>query len=779
MTFKINKVVVLGAGVMGSSIAAHIVGAGIPVRLLDIRPNKLTEDEEKKGQTLDSYEVRNRFSIAGKKRILNPKTNSIYDTKLGHMIEVGNFEDDLEKISDSDWIIEVIVENLNIKKSMFKDIEKYKKEGSIVSSNTSGISINDMVEDMSVEFRKNFLGTHFFNPPRYMKLLELIPNSDTDKKVLDFMEEFGTRILGKGVVIAQDTPSFIANRIGAYSSINIVNLALEYGFDIPKVDQLTGDLIGRPKSATYRTLDMVGLDVFNFVAEGTIDNITDENEKLELKLPTFILELIDKGHLGDKARQGFYKRVKTEKGRSTLVWDKDKKEYVEFEKPIIDAVTEAKRSDNKLRTMVYGDSKENKFVWEIMRNILLYSAEKATEITDDYRKIDDAMRWGYNWNLGPFQLWDEIGLEKSVDLMKEEGIEIPQWIEERIVDGKTKFYDQAESHKDFIQLNSDENKVIFEKEDGKLIDLGDGVVCFKITSKGNSITDGVLEALSESLKIAKKDYKGLVIGNEGGNFSVGANLDDIGRLAKNEAWDELYDLVEKFQVANQNLKYADIPVVAAPYARALGGGAELALHATRIVAHAELYMGLVEVGVGLVPGGGGSKELLFRAMEDMERTTLLERTNKVTELWKKIAMAKVSSSGHDAKRNGFMSLKDRIVMNEDYLIDEAKKEVLRIYEEGFKPKLEKNILAIGATGKASIDYMIESMVQGKFISEYDAYLAKKVAYILSGGDVLPDTPIDENYVLKLEREVFVDLCKENKTQDRIEHMLKSGRPLRN
>ncbi|MEY8414831.1 3-hydroxyacyl-CoA dehydrogenase/enoyl-CoA hydratase family protein [Tissierella praeacuta] len=779
MVFKINKVAILGSGVMGSSIAAHIVGAGIPVLLLDMQPTELNEEDIKLGLNKDSYEFKNKLAINGKKGVLSSKSKSIYDKDLGHMIELGNFQEDLDRISECDWIIEVIVEDLYIKKQMIKQINKYKKDGAIVSSNTSSISINLISEDMDIEFRRNFLGTHFFNPPRYMRLLELIPNKDTDENVIKFMAEFGSKRLGKGVVIAKDTPSFIANRIGGYSIINAINIGIKYGFTIPKVDQLTGDIIGRPKSATYRTMDMVGLDVLKFVAEGISNVIDDKKEIEELKLPTFILDLVRKGYLGDKSKQGFYKKIKEGQISKTLVWDIDKQDYVEFERENILAISEARKSYNKIANFIYGDSIESKFAWEIVKNILLYSGRKAYEISDDYKDIDKAMRWGYNWEIGPFQLWDLIGFEKSLNRMKEEGEDIPSWIEDRLINEKLYFYDKGSLDLPYVHLESSNNKVLEKRKDGCLLDIGDDVLLLQITSKANSITSGVLEILSYSLEEAERNYKGLVVGNEGGNFSVGANLLDISILAKEKRWSDLDALVANFQKVNLDIKCSKIPVVAAPYNMTLGGGAELALHASRIVSHVELYMGLVELGVGLVPGGGGSKELLFRAMEGLDRFDLIEMTKRVTKVWELIVKAKVSSSAYEAKKNGYLSSKDKIVMNIDYLLDESKKEVIRINDEGYRQFIKKNILAIGKTGRANLQYIIQSMEKGGFISEYDAYLADKVAYILSGGDVLPGTEIGEEYILKLEREVFVELCKEKKTQERMEYMLRVGKPLRN
>jgi 3-hydroxyacyl-CoA dehydrogenase len=779
MSFSINKVAVLGAGVMGAGIAAHIVGAGIPVCLMDIAPRELTDKEKAKGLTLESPVVRNRFAQAGKDRVVNPRYKSIYDKDMGSMIQVGNFSDNLDMLSECDWIIEVIVEELNIKKNFMKQVDEYRKSGSIVSSNTSGVSINKIVEDMPAEFKQNFLGTHFFNPPRYMNLFEIIPGNDTNPELVDFMNEFGVKRLGKGVVMAKDTPNFIGNRIGTYATVNSIQLMNKYGFDIAKTDQLTGPVMGRPKSATFRTIDMVGLDILTHVADNVINSIDDEAEKEEFTVPGFVKKLMDKGYLGDKTRQGFFKKVKTEKGRETLVWNHEEEDYVPLVIEKVEAVQKAVKSKNKYETLVNGDQEENRFAWEAIKNVLLYSAKKIPEITDDYKEIDNAMKWGYNWEMGPFEIWDVIGFEKSVSRMKEEGESIPVWIEDRVSARQNKFYIKGNIETPYISIASPKNKVVMDNGDAALVDLDDGVLCIQFKSKGNTITDGVIDMLHQSVEVVEKSYNGLVIGNQSNNFSAGASLLVIGDLARNKNWKELESIVDRFQKANMALKYCRKPVVAAPYGMTLGGGAEVSLHAHSIAVHAETYMGLVEAGVGLVPGGGGTKEILLRNTENLGKVTIAELTTHVKKAWEIIAMAKVSGSAHEAVKNTFVRKSDKIVMSKDYLIDEAKDKVLYLHEGGYRPLQNMPVKVVGTTGKAAIQYNIDFMKEGKFISEYDAYISDKIAHILTGGNVPAGTYVTEQYLLELEKEAFVSLCGEEKTLQRIEYMLSKGRPLRN
>ena len=774
-----KKVCVLGAGTMGSGIAAHIVGAGIPVCVLDIAPKELTQKEKAKGLTLDSFEVKNRFAIAGKEKVTNLKSKAIYDKDFGDMIEVGNFTDNMDMIRGCDWIIEVIVENLEVKKNFINQINEYRKEGAIVSSNTSGVSIEKIVADMPLEFKQHFLGTHFFNPPRFMKLFELIPGKDTLPEVVQFMAEFGTKRLGKGIVLAKDTPNFIGNRIGTYALGNVIQLMDKYGYNIPKLDQLTGSIIGRPKSATFRTIDIVGLDIFHHVVGNVINNIDNEEEKAQLKIPKFVEDLITKGHLGDKTKQGFYKKVKTENGTQTLVWDVKKEDYVLIVKEKIEAVEKAMQEENKLQALVFGETEENKFAWELIKNVLLYSAKKVPEIADDYREIDNAMMWGFNWELGPFAIWDAIGLEKSVNRMKQEGEIIPKWIEERLDNGQIKFYDSNKLDTPYIIISSHKNLIIKGNKGANLVDIGGGVACLQFKTKGNTITNDVIEMINLSVEEVEANYKGLVIGNQNKNFSPGANLADIGKWVTNKEWESIENMCDALQKANMALKYCRKPVVAAPYGMTLGGGAEITMHTYKVAAHAETYMGLVELGVGLIPAGGGTKELLIRSIQELGNGSIGEVLPRLRKAWNTIIMKKVSGSAHDAMKKGYLSNSDLVVMSKDYLIDEAKQTVIYLADIGFKPLQKKKITVLGATGRAALQYDTDFLLRGGFITEYDAYIANKVAYVITGGNVSKGVVLAEEQILQLEKEAFLSLCGEEKTKQRIEYMLRNGKQLRN
>ncbi|MGV8981011.1 3-hydroxyacyl-CoA dehydrogenase/enoyl-CoA hydratase family protein [Clostridium sp.] len=786
MSFYIKKAAVIGAGVMGASIAAHIAGAGIPVCLLDIVPKDLTETEKAKGLTLDSPEVRNRFVMMGKERLLNPKTrpNLIYDKSFGQMIQVGNLEDNMDMIKEADWIIEVIVENLEIKKNLFKQISENRKPGSIVSSNTSGISINKCAEELPLEFRQHFLGTHFFNPPRYMKLLELIPCEDTLLEVLDFMKVFGTERLGKGVVLAKDTPNFIGNRLGTFGSVYTLKLMEKYGYDIAKVDKITGRAMCRPKSATFRTTDMVGIDIFKHVVNNVVNNVDDAAEKKRFELPGYIDTLISKGYLGDKSKQGFYKTVKTENGKKILMWDFNKEDYVD--KPsvqidIIDKCLMQKGASDKLKTLVYSEEEEGKFAWDLLKNILLYSATKVPEIADDFKEIDKACRWGFNWDIGPFEMWDAIGLKESVEKMKVEGDVIPEWVEQRISSGKTKFYNDADKYEGapYILLSSPKNNIIMKNPEAALIDIGDGVACLEFNSKGNSLTAFIASMIDNALMEVDKNFKGLVIGNQGKNFCVGANLSLIVGLAMSRDWKKLGSEITKLQTTNMKCKYFSKPIVAAPFGMTLGGGAEVVMHSHKVVASAETYMGLVEVGVGLVPSGGGIKELLIRGTSEAAKIDDVDLFPFVLDMWKKIAMADVSTSGFEAVSKGYLKKSDRIVLNHDALIDEAKNLVLSMDKDGFRPIMKENIKVVGTTGKAALSFYAEQMLKGNYISKYDAHIANKIATVITGGNVPRNTYVSEKQILELEKEAFLSLCGEDKTLERIGYMLKAGKPLRN
>lgn len=771
MNYKINRVVIIGAGTMGAGIAAHLAGTGIQVRLLDIVPNKLSDSEIKKGLTLRDRIVRNRLAQNGKNFAVNQKTKLklIYEKSMGDLIEIGNLEDDLGTINDCDWIIEVAVERLDIKKELMKKIAAYRKKGSIISTNTSGISVNKIVEGQNEEFKQHFLGTHFFNPVRYMKLLELIPCKETSKEIMEFMTDFGEKRLGKGIVIAKDTPNFIANRVGVFSSVNILNKMVEYGLNVAEVDELTGGV--------FKTFDMVGLDVLNHTIDSMLASTDDENELKKWKKPAFFQKLISENKLGNKTECGMFKRIKTEKGRVILMLDYNTNEYVPITKRTFQSLVDAEKATSgkeKMEKLLFGDDLGSKFNWQLMKDRLLYTAECAPVIADSYMQIDNAVEWGFNAKLGPFKEWDAIGFEKVVKRMTDEGEKIPENIKKRISDGKKYFYDyKTLNDKPYIVLNSGKYDVIKDNGHAVLRDIGDGVACFEFKTKGNSITDGAVELLNSAIDEVEKNYKGLVIGSNSKNFSVGANLSGDGKIDANTMVKNLQDTVMK-------IKYSKSPVVTAVTGRALGGGAEIVLHSYSSVAYVESYIGLVEIGVGLIPAGGGTKEAALRAYGDSKSKTVAELANSLKDPFEKILMAKTSTSAFEALKMGYLGGLDKIIINNEYLLDEAKNKVLSLSSEGFRPNvLIKEIKVPGRDGMALLNMIIFNMKCNKYLSEYDAYLAEKLAYILSGGNVVGGTYLTEQHFLDLEREVFVSLLKEEKTLARINHMLTKKKPLRN
>jgi len=776
MINAVSKVAVLGSGTMGSGIAGLLAGAGMSVVLLDIVPPVLDDEDKKRGLTETSFAFRNKYVQAGLDRILHPKSGQLYVREHGERIRIGNFTDNMDMISDCDWIIESVKEQIDIKKDIMKQIAKHRKPGSIISTNTSGISMKSIVEDESAEFRSHFLGTHFFNPPIFMRLFEVIPTEYTLPEVVQKVEELGRDTLGKGVVYANDTPNFIANRIGVYSSCEAIRLMLKYGFNIPLTDQLTGPVIGRPASAVFRTTDMVGLDILIGVAANVVNNIDDPEEKALFAIPEFVLEMAENGALGDKTRGGFYKRMPD---KSILFWNYEKKQYEPLERIVPDVVKSALDSDNKYAAIINGDDKENQFAWELIKRTLLYSAARIPEITSDYMMIDKALVWGYNWEKGPFEIWDAIGVESAVERMKAEGETIPAWVLERLAEGKTSFYYKTAEVSPYITLNRNITPVIKENSEAALLDLDDGVLCLEFRAKGNALGMGVIEILNIALDELKNGWNGMVIGNKGKIFSAGADLNYILSNIDAKDWNKIESEVSAFQMTFDALKYAAKPVVAAPFGMTLGGGAEIALHSLALTPAIGTYIGLVEVGVGLLPGSGGCKEMLARAVERASGTSRAELLPVVKAVWRLIATAAVSSNAFDAISKGFMKRETRVIMNPDAILDKAKAKVLELSKAGFMPLTPKRLPLLGDYGHAAIRIELEAMRGGGFVSEHDALIADKIAYVLTGGSVLANTIADESYILELEREAFLSLCGEEKTRQRIEHMLKTGKPLRN
>ncbi len=800
MKRKIKKAAVIGAGVMGAGIAAHLANVGIPTYMLDIVPKSLTAEEEKKGLTLESADVRNRLSASSKNALLKAKPALLYQVEDANLITIGNMEDHLHYLSEVDWIIEVVLENIAVKKIVFETIEKYRKSGAIVSSNTSGVSINDMVEGRSEEFKKHFLGTHFFNPPRYMKLLEIIPSKDTDPVIIDYMKEFSEKVLGKGVVLAKDTPNFIANRIGTYGLMVSIHEMEKMGLRADEVDSITGPLMGRPKSASFRTLDMVGLDTFVHVANNVLNSSQDEDEKAAFTMPSFILDMVEKGWIGDKNRQGFYKKIKNEKGKEILVLDYKTMEYVpkaKLKSATLEMAKQGKTLKDKLKALIYGKDQVSQFAWNTLKKVLLYSAAKSSEIADDIVNIDNAMKWGFNWEIGPFEIWDAIGVEKSVARMKEEGETIPAYVTALLESGKTTFYSKVETKKFYVSLKGndvaveqspeiisladlkEQKKVIKSNAGASLIDIGDDVALLEFHSPNNSIAADILTMINQSVEEVSKNYRGLVIGNHGKNFSVGANLMLILMEAQDENWDDIDLMTRMFQEANMNLKYADKPVVSAPFNMTLGGGAEVTFGADQVQASAETYMGLVEVGVGVIPAGGGTKELLYRNLEGVPDDVKVDLQPFVNRAFETIALAKVSTSAKEAKKLGYLRETDRISVNRDYQLYDAKKAVLALDSMGYQAPRPKKVKVVGETGYNTLRLGIYGFKVSNMISEHDKKIAEKIAFILSGGNVPAGTMVSEQYLLDLEREAFLSLVGEAKTQARMQYMLTKGKPLRN
>ncbi|MFW7433009.1 3-hydroxyacyl-CoA dehydrogenase NAD-binding domain-containing protein [Vagococcus carniphilus] len=767
MKNKLNKVAVIGAGTMGSSIAALLAAVNLDVWLLDILPNNLTSETE------HDKNARNQLALSGIKQMKNPKSHMLFDSSDLNRVHPGNMVDDLDVLSECDWIIEVVLEKLSIKQQVMKQIASVRKKGSIVSSNTSGVSITSIIEQEDDEFKAHFLGTHFFNPPRYMKLLEIIPTKDTSSEVVETMTTFFEEELGKEVVIANDTPNFIGNRIGTFAYIDVMKQMEKYELSIPLADALSGPVIGRPSSATFRTADMVGIDILKNVAHNVVSQSNDSVEKENYTPPLFVDAMIEAGTLGNKTSGGFYKKLVVDGKRTFLVKDLKANEYVPFDKVKNEKVMSALKSDNKYKTIAYGSDIENQFVWETLKHTLLYSASLVPEITDDFKMIDKAMRAGFNWELGPFEIWDKLGLKESVERMLEEGDTVPNWILSMIEDGKSSFYSEEKSTSEMKQT------LIVENSGAKIWHIGDDILFLEIISNGHVINSDVIEMMEKATSLLET-YEGLVISSYGKNFSVGADLGTIAHLVENDNWEELEQLIERLQYANLNLKYAKKPVVTANFGMTLGGGAEVSMHSDHIVSYPETYLGLVEVGVGLVPAGGGCKEMVRRSSQKISKRTKQDWIVEVKEIWRTIAMGQVSTSSFDAINKGYF-LENEIThqFRQEKLVETAKQVIQDLNNNHYRAPLKKEIPVLGSTGMGAIEMEINGMKEGQFISEYDGQLAKSVATVLCGGDLPIGTMVTEEYLLSLEKDMFLELCHKEQTQNRIKHMLTTGKPLRN
>ncbi|GCE11203.1 3-hydroxyacyl-CoA dehydrogenase/enoyl-CoA hydratase family protein [Tengunoibacter tsumagoiensis] len=795
MTYAIRKVGVVGAGVMGAAIAAHLANVGIPSLLVDIVPS---------GETTD----RNRIARTGLEKTLKARPASFYSQRSAQLITIGNIEDDLDKLADVDWIIEAVVERLDIKHALYEKIESVLSPTTIISSNTSGLPAHQLTEGRSERFRNHFLITHFFNPVRYMRLLELVPTAQTDPELLHFMQQFGSEVLGKGVVICKDTPNFIANRLGVYGFMSTMHHALAEGYTVSEVDMILGPNMGRPKSAVFRTSDLSGLDTLQHVGDNLYQNAPDDEQRATFLMPEIVREIIKKGWLGEKSGQGFYKRIKGPTGESIILeLNLQSLEYEPQPKHRFDSIGAARKQDSieqRIVTLLNGNDRASQLARETTADALIYAAKRVPEIADDIVSIDNAMRWGFNFELGSFELWD-ILLTHPETLQKVlAGRELPPLVKEVQTQGQGTFYREIEGKKHYFDLSSKSyqplsgmkqtislttvkkkaTNVVRDNGSAALVDLGDGIGCLEFHTKMNSIDEGIIELLHYAVQEGSRQFRALVIGNEAPDYSAGANLLLVLMGARQGAWEMLNGAINGLQQAHQLLKYSPIPVVAAPAGRALGGGCELIMHCNHTRALAESYIGLVETGVGLVPAGGGCKELLLRQGASAEKAAKkggpFTPARKAFEI---IAVATVSSSAVEAQELRFLRKTDAITLNRDLLLYDAKDDALKLAEAReagkWQPPQPELLLLPGSGARLVLEQQVEGMLLTGKVSEHDAVIGKHLAHVLTGGNCSPITPVSEQYVLDLEREAFLSLCGMEKTQQRIEALLNTGKPLRN
>lgn len=796
MNRKINKVTVLGSGVMGSRIACHFANIGCEVLLLDIVPGELNDKEKAQGLTKEDKVVRNRIVNDSLNFALKSNPSPIYKKSFASRITTGNMEDDMSKISDSDWIIEVVIERLDIKQQVFENVEKHRKKGTLITSNTSGIPINMMLDGRSDDFKKHFCGTHFFNPPRYLQLLEIIPTKETDPAVVEFFMDYGRRFLGKKTVLCKDTPAFIANRVGVYSIMALFHAVKELDMNIEEVDKLTGPVLGRPKSATFRTCDVVGLDTLVHVANGLKDNCPNDEEKALFELPDYISKMVDNGWLGSKSGQGFYKKVKDDEGKSEILsLDLDTLEYREKAKASFPTLEMTKPIDDlKKRTkmLVAGKDKAGDFYRQMFGGLFAYVTNRIPEISDDLYKIDDALKAGFGWELGPFETWDILGFDKGLELIEAQGKKAADWVKTMKDSGATSFYKTEKGNKQYFDIDSKSYKTIpgtehlvmldtlrddntvWKNADTTVVDLGDGILNLEFHTKMNTIGSGVIEGINKAIDLAEKEHKGLVISNGGQNFSAGANVGMIFMLAVEQDYDELNFAVKTFQDTMMRIRYSDIPVVVAPHNLTLGGGCELSMHADKVVAHAESYIGLVEFGVGLIPGGGGSKEFAKRFSDGLTDGDI--RINALRERFLTIGQAQVATSAHEAFDLGYLREgTDEVIVSREYQLTRAKAACLELANKGYAaPVKEKNIRIMGQEGLGIVYVGAHSMVSGNYMSEHDQLISEKLGFVLCGGDISERVEVSEQYLLDLERKAFIELCGQKKTLERLESMVKKG-----
>lgn len=808
MERRIKRVAVLGSGVMGSRIACHFANIGVEVLLLDMVPKELLPVEEKKGLTIENPLVRNRIVDGHLKSVIQSNPSPIFSKSVLKRIKTGNFEDNMKDIASADWIIEVVVERLDIKKQVFEQVEKYRKAGTLISSNTSGIPIHLMAEGRSDDFRKYFCGTHFFNPPRYLRLLEIIPIAETDSEVISFLMHYGDKFLGKTTVLCKDTPAFIGNRIGVYAMLALTHLVEKFDLSVEEVDKFTGPILGRPKSATFRTADVVGLDTLVNVANGLYENVPSDEAKEVFKLPGYIQKMVDNKWLGEKSEQGFYKKVKDEGGKTEiLALNLKTLEYGKQDKVKSATLEEAKAVEDLRQRMKVFDKGRDKAA-DLFRAanypLFEYVSNRIPEISDELYRIDDAMRAGFGWELGPFEIWDALSVKDTVEKIEKAEVLLPgqqgkvaPWVYEmleaghesfyKVEDGIKKFYEsKSKSYQiipgseDFIVLdNLREKHTIWKNSSISMIDLGDGILNAEIHSKMNTIGGDVLQGINKAIDLAEKEYRGLVIGNDGALFSAGANIGMIFMLAVEQDFDELNMAVKMFQDTSMRLRYSSIPVVLAPFNMTLGGGCEFSMHADFVQLHAETYMGLVEFGVGVIPGGGGSKEMAIRASDDFKEGAIEQAVLRNKFLT--IGQAKVSTSGLEAFELGYLQAgKFAITMNRSRLLADAKAKALELADAGYtQPVQRQDIKVLGKQGLGIVYVGANSMMTGNYISEHDKLISERLGWVMCGGDLSEPTEVSEQYLLDLERKEFLSLVGTKKSLERIQFMLTKGKPLRN
>lgn len=799
MARKVERVAVLGAGVMGTGIAAHLAGAGLDVLLLDIVPPGTGQDPGQLGDAETGRANRNRVVTSALQKALSAKPAAFHDPADAELIEVGNFDDDLPRLKDCDWIVEVVTENLDIKQALFARVDEHRREGSLVTSNTSGLSIAKMVERRSDDFARHFFVTHFFNPVRYMRLLELVPGERTDEEALHFMARFGADVLGKGIVFGKDTPNFVANRIGTFSMLYLLHAVAREGYTVEEVDALFGKPMGRPKSAVFRTADLVGLDTLLHVADNCHATLLHDERREVFKAPEFLREMVRRGLLGQKSGHGFYKKV----GPQIHALDLRSFEYRESEKIRAESIGAVRKIDDpgsRVAKLLEHEDRLAQLAWETTAHTLLYTARRMGEIADDVPNVDRALRWGFNWDLGPFELWDAIGLRPSVERMEREGLDIPESVHELLRSDVTSFYGGSKSaptaysfasrRHEAIPLDprhiqipalKEQNKVVAHNTSATIYDLGDGVWCLEFHSKMNALDTDIIKLMHEAIDRAESEgLAGVVIGNDHPQaFCAGANLFAMLIAARQKQWDQIETIIRELQRATLRMRQSRVPVVTAVSGLALGGGAEVAMGADVTRCHAETYMGLVEVGVGLIPAGGGCWALLERFCGHLPDDPSIDPMPFIRQAFTTVAMAKVSTGAEDARRLGFLRDQDRVSFDRDLLLHDAKQTVLGLSRAGYRQPRPKKLRLPGPSGAATIRWAVEDMRTGKQITEHEAKIASKLAWILSGGETSTRTPIGQQRILDLECEAFLSLVGEEKTQERMQHMLQSGKPLRN